>query len=180
MKNWQLIFALLRGDIFERRRIGQMEESFFRRRRKISRANLVTHQAPTLTLYTLTVQTSICQICKRHLTYGFLLFICLCTDSFLPQMICLYRNIVPAAINNHCYYFNAYIIRLWCVICNIHMNYEPMCDICFTRFVACFCFINWRDGLIQCTKTNEHLFGRSLVGQNSTMDEDHHSRIVTA
>ena len=45
---------------------------------------------------------------KLHLTYEFLLFICLCTDSFLPQMV-VYMKIATIIA----YHVNAHIILLW-------------------------------------------------------------------
>ena len=36
------------------------------------------------------------------MTHGFLLFFCLCTNNFLPQLVCLGRTILPAAFYNHC------------------------------------------------------------------------------
>ena len=32
----------------------------------------------------------------------FVTFVCLCTDNFLPQLVCLRITILPAPFYNHC------------------------------------------------------------------------------
>ena len=62
-------------------------------------------------------------------------FVCLCTDNFLPQLVCLRRTILPAAFYNHCLPFECtYHSLLRYVICNYiwrmgSQNYELICHL---------------------------------------------------
>ena len=41
-------------------------------------------------------------ICRLHMKYEFFTFVCLCTDIFLPNLVCLPITILPAAFYHHC------------------------------------------------------------------------------
>ena len=46
------------------------------------------------------------------------IFVCLWTDNFLPQLVCLHRTILPALLTIIAYHLKAHIMLLRFVICN--------------------------------------------------------------